>query len=101
MTHDAKDADPRTALRRVQSRQILHPALFSSMKEDTPGNHDLEHRIRSVIRWNAVAIILRANNRAGLRCAIAGPSGSGSRRIRLRELRRVLSRLPRVVRFSA
>ena len=26
-----------------------------------PGNRDIEHRIRSVIRWNAVAIILRAN----------------------------------------
>ena len=26
-----------------------------------PGNRDVEHRIRSVIRWNAVAIILRAN----------------------------------------
>src|SRR4051812_36728467 len=26
-----------------------------------PGNGDVEHRIRSVIRWNAVAIILRAN----------------------------------------
>jgi pyruvate dehydrogenase E1 component len=27
----------------------------------SPGNRDIEHRIRSVIRWNAVAIILRAN----------------------------------------
>ena len=27
----------------------------------SPGNRDLEHRIRSAIRWNAVAIILRAN----------------------------------------
>jgi pyruvate dehydrogenase E1 component len=27
----------------------------------SPGNRDLEHKIRSAIRWNAVAIILRAN----------------------------------------
>ena len=27
----------------------------------SPGNRDIEHRIRSAIRWNAVAIILRAN----------------------------------------
>ena len=30
-------------------------------EERTPGNRDLEHKIRSAIRWNAVAIILRAN----------------------------------------
>jgi len=30
-------------------------------EERTPGNRDIEHKIRSVIRWNAVAIILRAN----------------------------------------
>src|SRR5216110_2642163 len=30
-------------------------------EEKSPGNRDLEHKIRSVIRWNAVAIILRAN----------------------------------------
>ena len=27
----------------------------------SPGNRELEHKIRSAIRWNAVAIILRAN----------------------------------------
>src|SRR5450631_3125251 len=27
----------------------------------SPGNRDLEHKIRAAIRWNAVAIILRAN----------------------------------------
>ena len=26
-----------------------------------PGNREIEHRIRSVIRWNAAAIVLRAN----------------------------------------
>ena len=30
-------------------------------EEKSPGNRDIEHKIRSVIRWNAVAIILRAN----------------------------------------
>ena len=30
-------------------------------EQKSPGNRDLEHSIRSVIRWNAVAIILRAN----------------------------------------
>ena len=30
-------------------------------EERTPGNRDIEHKIRSVIRWNAVATILRAN----------------------------------------
>ncbi|MBK8741181.1 MAG: pyruvate dehydrogenase (acetyl-transferring), homodimeric type [Betaproteobacteria bacterium] len=30
-------------------------------EEPFPGDRDTEHKIRSVIRWNAVAIILRAN----------------------------------------
>ena len=30
-------------------------------EERTPGDRDIEHKIRSIIRWNAVAIILRAN----------------------------------------
>src|SRR6184192_4072580 len=30
-------------------------------EEKSPGNRQLEHQIRSAIRWNAVAIILRAN----------------------------------------
>ncbi len=31
-------------------------------KEDkSPGNHELEHRIRSYVRWNAAAMVLRAN----------------------------------------
>ena len=29
-----------------------------------PGNEELERRIRRLIRWNAVAMVLRANNRA-------------------------------------
>jgi pyruvate dehydrogenase E1 component len=27
-----------------------------------PGDRAIEHRIRSIIRWNAIAIVLRANN---------------------------------------
>jgi pyruvate dehydrogenase E1 component len=30
-------------------------------EEQSPGNRAIEHRIRSAVRWNAVAIILRAN----------------------------------------
>ncbi|WP_292979495.1 pyruvate dehydrogenase (acetyl-transferring), homodimeric type [Nitrosomonas sp.] len=30
-------------------------------EERSPGNHALEHRIRSYIRWNAMAMVLRAN----------------------------------------
>jgi pyruvate dehydrogenase E1 component len=30
-------------------------------EEHSPGDREIEHKIRSVIRWNAVAIILRAN----------------------------------------
>src|SRR6185369_5095709 len=31
------------------------------LEEKSPGNRELEHKIRAAIRWNAVAIILRAN----------------------------------------
>jgi pyruvate dehydrogenase E1 component len=31
------------------------------LEEKSPGVREIEHRIRSIIRWNAVAIILRAN----------------------------------------
>ena len=27
----------------------------------SPGDHEIEHRIRSLIRWNATAMVLRAN----------------------------------------
>ncbi|MEE9926579.1 pyruvate dehydrogenase (acetyl-transferring), homodimeric type [Microvirgula aerodenitrificans] len=29
----------------------------------SPGNHELEHRIRSIIRWNAMALVLRAGKK--------------------------------------
>jgi len=30
-------------------------------EEPSPGDHELEHRIRSMIRWNATAMVIRAN----------------------------------------
>jgi pyruvate dehydrogenase E1 component len=30
-------------------------------EEKSPGDHELEHRIRSYVRWNAVAMVVRAN----------------------------------------
>jgi pyruvate dehydrogenase E1 component len=33
----------------------------SDKEKHTPGDRDIEHKIRSIIRWNAIAIILRAN----------------------------------------
>ncbi len=32
-----------------------------SAEEKSPGDHELEHRIRSYVRWNAAAMVLRAN----------------------------------------
>ena len=31
------------------------------MEAKSPGDHELEHRIRSIIRWNAMAMVVRAN----------------------------------------
>jgi pyruvate dehydrogenase E1 component len=49
----------------------LHPAgdlstpyvntIPVSLEPDMPGDPELEHRVRSLIRWNAIALILRAN----------------------------------------
>jgi pyruvate dehydrogenase E1 component len=35
--------------------------ILPEHEEKSPGDYAIEHRIRSAIRWNAVAIILRAN----------------------------------------
>ena len=32
-----------------------------SHQKPSPGDHELEHRIRSLIRWNAMAMVVRAN----------------------------------------
>jgi pyruvate dehydrogenase E1 component len=60
-----------TQLRDEASRIGARPALTLTtpyantippeQEEKSPGNRELEHKIRSAIRWNAVAIILRAN----------------------------------------
>src|ERR1700712_5088515 len=49
----------------------LHPAedlstpyvntIPAAAEVPVPGDHDLEHRVRSLVRWNAIATVLRAN----------------------------------------
>ncbi len=36
-------------------------SIPSHMEEKSPGDHELEHHLRSWIRWNATAMVLRAN----------------------------------------
>ncbi len=36
-----------------------------SKQPDMPGNAELEHRIRAIIRWNAMAMVVRASRRGG------------------------------------
>jgi pyruvate dehydrogenase E1 component len=59
-------------LKRARQRQIGLPALTQTRYINTispeqepyfPGDEVLERRIRRLIRWNAVAMVLRANNR--------------------------------------
>jgi len=33
-------------------------------EQKSPGNHPLEHRIRSIIRWNAMAMVVQANRQS-------------------------------------
>src|SRR4051812_1721341 len=33
----------------------------ADMEVPVPGDHDLEHRVRSLVRWNAIATVLQAN----------------------------------------
>ena len=35
-------------------------------EERSPGNHALEHRIRSYVRWNSMAMVLRANRNSNV-----------------------------------
>jgi pyruvate dehydrogenase E1 component len=49
----------------------LHPAgdlstpyvntIPAAAEVTVPGDHDLEHRVRSLVRWNAIAAVLKAN----------------------------------------
>ncbi len=37
------------------------------LEQQNPGDHEIEHRLRSMIRWNATAMVLRANrDKSGL-----------------------------------
>ena len=60
-------------LKRARQHQLGLPPLTSTRYINTispeqepafPGDEEMEHRIRRIIRWNAVAMVLRANNRA-------------------------------------
>src|SRR4051812_28449938 len=59
-------------LKRARQRQVGLPPLTNTRYINTispeqepafPGNEELERRIRRLIRWNAVAMVLRANTR--------------------------------------
>ena len=59
-----------TLVREARRQGIYIPASLNTAYRNTiapeneartPGNRDIEHKIRSAIRWNAMAIILRAN----------------------------------------
>ena len=60
-------------LKRARQQNLGLPPLTATRYINTispeqepvfPGDEDMEHRIRRMIRWNAVAMVLRANNRA-------------------------------------
>ena len=59
-------------LKRARQLQIGLPPLTQTRYINTispeqepnfPGDEEMEHRIRRIVRWNAVAMVLRANNR--------------------------------------
>ena len=73
---DASPARARFLLHRVmlhaRSRQVGLPSMVSTDYITTiapeqepyfPGNEDIERRIRGIIRWNAAAMVMRANKR--------------------------------------
>jgi len=35
------------------------------LQSDSPGDQEVEHRIRAMIRWNAMAMVVKANRKAG------------------------------------
>ena len=55
----------RAKLDGVYSARSLNTAYLNTIPKykeiKSPGNHALEHRIRSFVRWNAAAMVLRAN----------------------------------------
>src|SRR2546422_7866298 len=59
-------------LKRARQRHVGLPSLTQTRYINTispeqepwfPGDEELERRIRRLIRWNAVAMVLRANNK--------------------------------------
>jgi hypothetical protein len=61
----------RRVLKRARQRQVGLPGLVQSRYINTispeqeppfPGNEEMEKRIRRIVRWNAVAMVLRGNN---------------------------------------
>ncbi|HEX5465570.1 MAG TPA: pyruvate dehydrogenase (acetyl-transferring), homodimeric type [Candidatus Limnocylindrales bacterium] len=44
----------------TQTRYIN--TISPEQEPDFPGDEDIEHRLRRLVRWNAVAMVLRANN---------------------------------------
>src|SRR5205814_7512578 len=59
-------------LKRARQRQVGLPPLTNTRYINTispeqepafPGDEEMERRIRRLIRWNAVAMVLRANTR--------------------------------------
>src|SRR5262245_21618466 len=73
MHHQGRERASFLLERLTEEAQLAAPAAPTTLKtpyvntippereERADRDRDIEHRIRSVIRWNAVAIILRAN----------------------------------------
>ena len=62
----------RQLLRRAHEKGIELPftantpyvnTIHLSQQPDYPGDRDIERRIKSIVRWNAMAMVVRANNR--------------------------------------
>jgi pyruvate dehydrogenase E1 component len=64
---------------------------WGTRRASAPGDHEIEHRIRNYIRWNAMAMVLRANKDTNVgghiasfasapRCTTSASTTSGTRR---------------------
>ena len=72
-------------------RRGLHPAedlstpyvntIPKELETPIPGDPDLEHEVRSLVRWNAIAMVLRANKESselGGHTEVTCPPGGGT-----------------------
>jgi pyruvate dehydrogenase E1 component len=50
----------------------------AAKEEKSPGDHEIEHRIRSYVRWNALAMVLRANKHTNVGGHIASFSSAAT-----------------------